>query len=403
MSASSLQFANLIKKEALKLQFTLTLVLPPTDSINQLEPSLKSPSLQQCHEIIAQAYGFNTFNGVLTSNSPKSEFNSAHFKEALRYFILSENAKASSGLNSLIDLTKDSNLIDSLVSAVEQVQYLMLGFPRIINFKLPRIFHSLEYKFDWHFAALNPFLDEGTEAFFNLFLSLIIENLDTIEVYERNKSTVLVAPISLFYKHKITDFNRVKDLVIDLEDLINQSGILKVSSGLSDFVDHHHSKIEIELSTLLARNLQMIAKLNKNKKLAISKLDSVLDIYVRHYGTAFNSLFSFACLKQSPHKRMTGADPLKYQLNKHFYYKLLLEHLKLPDQELHACTTNFQGRTSISAIDQKLILDSVYLTDAITRFDDLYVRHILPIIDKYIQQQQELILVAKSLSKNYQR
>lgn len=401
MNAPSSTFSDLVKEEAQNLHLALTFALHPTDSLNQFEPSFKVPTSQQCNEIIAQAYGFNTFNGTLQNQkSDENQFKSERLNESLRLFLLRENTKESTGLFNLVDVTRTTDFLDSIVIYVKQLYTLINGYPSLHNFKLPKYFHANEYKFDWHMTDKSPFINKGMEAAFNLFLSLLIENLDSVETFESNNSSTVIAPINIFYKHQISNIYGVKDIVIDLEDLLNSSGILSVSSGLLDFIEHNKSNIEIEMSTNLLKNIQMIARWNKNKEAALSKLDSVLDIYVRHYGVAFQSIFKFACLEQSPQKRLTGNDLLKYQLNKRFYFSILLEHIKLPQNEVHACTHEIDGMTSISAVDQKLIFESVYFNDAITIFDDRYAKQILPFVDKYIQQQKELISAIKPYLKD---
>lgn len=395
MNATS-QFNDLVKQEALRLQLAFKLALHPTDSLNQLETNLQAPTLQQCNEIIAHAYGFNTYNGSKQHQSGDREtlFKTELLNESIRVFLLRENIKDSSGLFNLIDLISNPVLLDSIVNDVNQIYFLIDGFPSLLKFKQPKHFHANEFKFDWHLKIESPFINKFSEASFNLFLSLLIENLDSVEIYEEADSTILVAPISIFFKHKISDIYKVKDIVIDLEDLLNSSGILRVESGALDFIEHHHSKIQINMSTALAKNLQMIARFNKNKESAIYKLDRVLDVYVRHFGTAFQHYFEHACFEHSPRSKLSELDKIKYQIKKRLYFSTLLSELKL-HQEVHACTTSLVGLSSISDLDKKLVFESVYFNDAITLFDDRYGQKILPLINKYIKYQKELISAVK--------
>jgi hypothetical protein len=405
MNATS-EFNVLLKQNASTLHKAFKLALHPTDSLNQLETNIKVPSLQQCNEILSHAYGFNTYNGSINPRSDHKEFtfNSKLLNESIRLFLLREATKDSSGLFNLIDLISNTDRLASIINDVDQVYNFIEAFPTILNLNQPKFFHANEFKFDWHLMVKSPFINKFSEITFDLFLSLLIENLDSVEIYEEADSTILVAPISVFFKHKVSDIYKVKDIVIDLEDLLNSSGILRVESGALDFIEHHHSKIQINMSTALAKNLQMIARFNKNKESAIYKLDRVLDVYVRHFGTAFQHYFEHACLEHSPRSKLSELDKIKYQIKKRLYFSTLLSELKL-HQEVHACTTSIVGLSSISDLDKKLVFESVYFNDAITLFDDRYGQKILPILNEYIKYKKELISLLKphinDIAKNH--
>lgn len=385
MNSITPNFVDYIKNSGQKLHLAIKLIIPPTDCLNQLEPCLNAPTLQQCYEIMAHAHGFNTFNGLRAFKGESTSFQTALFNKSLRSFLLQANLKASTGLVSMIDLVQKPKILSDLIEDVNLVYSLLNGFPSLLDFKFPTRFYAKEFIFDWSLPDSQYNLNTQNEAALNLVLSLLIENIDSLDFFTVDNSVVYSVPLAYLYQHKIHDLNKVKDLVIDLEDLFNATGILKIMSGLLDFEDHRMSQVDIVMSRQLSDMLLMISDLIKNQDIALSKLNSVLDVYLNHYATAFRSLFNVAMLEESPNNKLKGVDLVRYQLNKRVYFMALMNQLNLKSEAIYATTDKVNGHLHISDIDQKLILESVYINDAITQFDDKYAHTILPFIDEYVQ------------------
>lgn len=391
MNSITTEFADHIKKESQKLLLAFKLIIPPTDCLSQLEPSFKTPTLQQCNEILAHAHGFNTFNGLKVSSDNRSSFQTALFNQSLKSFLLRENVKASTGLVSMIELVQKPEVLSSFIEEINLVYNLLNGFPSLLNFKLPERFYAKEFIFDWSLPNSPYKLNTEKEAALNLFLSLLIENIDSLDFFTFENSVVYSVPLAYLYQHKIHGLNKVKDLVIDLEDLFNATGIVKIASGLLDFNDFRMSQVDVVMSSQLSDMLLMISRLIKNQNIALSKLNSVLDVYLNHYGTAFRSRFDVAMLDESPNKKLKGIDVVRYQLNKRLYFMALMNQLNLKSEAIYATNDKVNGRLHINDVDQKLMLHSIYINDAITQFDDKYAQVILPFINEYIKAQGSIL------------
>lgn len=398
MNSITPNFVDYIKNEGQKLHLAIKLIIPPTDCLNQLEPCLKVQTLQQCYEIMAHAHGFNTFNGLKAFSGESTSFQTALLNQSLKSFVLQANLKASSGLVSMIDLVQKPKILSDLIEDINLVYSLLNGFPSLLNFKLPARFYAKEFIFDWSLPNSPYNLNTQNEAALNLFLSLLIENIDSLDFFTVDNSVVYSVPLAYLYQHKIYDINKVKDLVIDLQDLFGATGILKIMSGRLDFEDHRMSQVDIVMSMQLSDMLLMISSLIKNQEIALSKLNSVLDVYLNHYATAFRSLFNMGMLEESPNKKLKGVDLVRYQLNKRLYFMILMNQLNLKSEAIYATTNKVNGHLHISDINQKLILDSVYINDAITQFDDKYAHTILQFIDEYVQA---LGLILDSLKPHF--
>lgn len=409
MNSQSKSVTSQIKLEAKELYLAAQLAIQPTDCINQLEPSLKAPSLQQCNEIIAHAYGFNTYNGVTTLNGT---FSTKKRNQSLRLTLLKNNlSNESSGLYTITgmalgDLIEDKKL-DSIIENINQNLLLICAFPSLLKFNIPKRFASKEYIFDWETIdksrshSESVFRSVSMESAFHLALSLIIENLDKIQVFNQDDtSVVMVVPVSIFYKHEVTDIYQVTDIRIDLEDLLDSTDIIKILSVEFDFLDHKNSKLNIRIPLSYSEQIKMIFKLLKAQDSAISKLDSVLDVYVNHYNTAFSTIFDFACMSKSPDKRLTGIDTVKYQLNKYLFSVVLFNVLKIKNTEIYATSTEVLDCCNLKHLDNKFMPESAYINDAITIFDEKYARVVLPFINEYVKQQAALIKEIKPYIEN---
>lgn len=65
----------------------------------------------------------------------------------------------------------------------------------------------------------------------------------------------------------------------------------------------------------------------------------------------------------------------------------LMNQLNLKSEAIYATNDKVNGRIHINDVNQKLMLHSVYINDAITQFDDKYAEVILPFINEYIKAQ----------------
>lgn len=392
-----------VKKEAKRLHATLKLVLPHTDCLNQLEPSFKSPTLKQCYEIIAHGYGFNTYNGLCSlSNDDKTaislnDFNTKRMENSLAKFLIRENVNHSSGIVEIINIIDNPDVLGEIITDVGNVLPYLRAYPTVDKIKIPNRFYSLEFIFEWTGNESKYFINKLHEVTFNVIFSTIIENYEQLEFIEFENTTMFGVPISFFYPHKINDIHKVRDVVIDLEDLLNSSNIIKASSGHLDFDKHQDSMVNITMSRELAQQLKLISNVIKIQNLANQKIDALLDMYIKHYNSAFQTFFRVACITSSPFKRLLGNDIVKYQIVKRMYFKILLNSLGLPDRSIYACKTVEKDSCKIEDVVQQFKNDSLSITNAVIELDKQYAKVILPFIEKYIELQTELLHLVKPL------
>ena len=79
-----------IKKQAHRLNIAFWM-LNTKNEILQERPSIKAPTLAQCQEIYAKAYGFNTHNGAIQAADQFYEFNQLKFTNALKETLRKNN------------------------------------------------------------------------------------------------------------------------------------------------------------------------------------------------------------------------------------------------------------------------------------------------------------------------
>ncbi|EOZ8645581.1 hypothetical protein ACQWTT_001332 [Acinetobacter baumannii] len=403
MNTNFHQFDSEVKETAKRLHKVLKLVIPHTDSLNQLEPCFKSPSLKQCYEIIANAYGAKTYNGLCSL--PKQEkdeikysnYDSAKMELALKKYLIRENIDESSGIVEIIDLVQNQDKLNKIIGDVSNVFPSIASYPTLFKLNVPKRFYSKEFVFDWTNSNSSYFQIKLQDITFNVILTTIIENISDLSfiTYDDSDSIMFGLPISTFYPHKINDFYNVRDIVIDLEDLLNSSGILKASNGHLELMDLRESHVNITMSKSLAARLRMISNFIKNQNLAIEALDTLLDVYLNQFNKAFQTIFNDVCITTSTTKRLIGSNALKYQIVKRMYYKILMNINGLNDRSIFACDTSSSSICKIEDIDRLIKENSSSITAAITELDNQYAKVILPFIDEYMHLHKELLQLVK--------
>ena len=386
MNTSTSDFKELIKKEAEQLFLAFKIAIQSSDSIIAFEPSLTSPSLQQCHEIISQAYGFNSYNGLLNAHSYNdASFNTKKLNDSMVSFFLQANINESSGVCEMIELMLNTDVLELLIEDVDSISLLLRGFPSLACFKFPKRFYIDEFIIDGK---------DSSETHIAIWmLSLLVEFIESLDHMTRRNSVVYAVPLNLIYKHKISDLNKVRDIVIDLEDLLNRSGLVSVSIGEFDFVDHHLSKVNFSVSSELSGHLKIISKLIRNEGAATTRLNSALDQHNRPESTVFNSKLHTAYLAQSPLKRLSGTDIVKYKLNSFFFFKVYLNHID-------DLTGNFNSYVNPNTFMPDFDFKDSYIDVAVRQFNEKYEKSVLPFIAEYMQHQVCVLNKLKPLLNN---
>ena len=386
MNTSTSDFKELIKKEAEQLFLAFKIAIQSSDSIIAFEPSLTSPSLQQCHEIISQAYGFNSYNGLLNAHSYNdASFNTKKLNDSMVSFFLQANINESSGVCEMIELMLNTDVLELIIEDVDSISLLLRGFPSLACFKFPKRFYIDEFIVDGK---------DSSETHIAIWmLSLLVEFIESLDHMTRKNSEVYAVPLNLIYKHKISDLNKVRDIVIDLEDLLNRSGLVSVSIGEFDFVDHHLSKVNFSVSSELSGHLKIISKLIRNEGAATTRLNSALDQHNRPESTVFNSKLHTAYLAQSPLKRLSGSDIVKYKLNSFFFFKVYLNHID-------DLTGNFNSYVNPNTFMPDFDFKDSYIDVAVRQFNEKYEKSVLPFIAEYMQHQVCVLNKLKPLLNN---
>lgn len=383
MNTSTSDFKELIKKEAEQLFLAFKIAIQSSDSIIAFEPSLTSPSLQQCHEIISQAYGFNSYNGLLNAHSYNdASFNTKKLNDSMVSFFLQSNINESSGVCQMIELMNNTDVLELLIEDVSSISLLLRGFPSLACFKFPKRFYIDEFIIDGK---------DSSETHIAIWmLSLLVEFIESLEHLTRRNSEVYAVPLNLIYKHKISDLNKVRDIVIDLEDLLNRSGLVSVSLGEFNFVDHHLSKVNFSVSSELSGHLRIISKLIRNECVATTRLDSILDQLSRPESNSFNDKLDTAYLLKSPLKRISGSDILRYKLNRFFFFRIYLNHLEDVKGGLHSYVNPNTFKPDFDFKDS-------YIEEAVRQFNEKYEKSVLPFIAEYMQHQVYVLNKLKPL------
>lgn len=377
MNTSNTNFNKFIKKEAEQLFLACKIATKSSDSIISFEPSLTSPSLQQCHEIISQAYGFNSYNSLLNAHDyNNAAFSTEKLKDSMISFFLQTNINESSGLCQMIELMLNTDVLELIIEDVNSISLLLRGFPSLACFKLPKRFYIDEFIIDGK---------DSSEIHIAIWmLSLLVEFIESLDHMTRRNSEVYAVPLNLIYKHKISDLNKVRDIVIDLEDLLNRSGLVSVSMGEFDFVDYSLSKVNFSVSSELSGHLKIISKLIRNEVEAITRLNSVLDQLNRP-----ESIHT-AYLAQSTLKRLSGSNIIKYKLNSFFFFRVYLNHLEDVTGEIHSYVN---PNTFKPHFDFK----ESYIEEAARQFIEKYEISVLPFIAEYMKHQVYVINKLKPL------
>ena len=386
MNTSTSDFKELIKKEAEQLFLAFKIAIQSSDSIIAFEPSLTSPSLQQCHEIISQAYGFNSYNGLLNAHSYNdASFNTKKLNDSMVSFFLQANINESSGVCEMIELMLNHDVLALLIEDVNSISLLLRGFPSLDCFKLPKRFYIDEFIIDVK--------DSSETHIANWMLSLLVEFIESLDHMTRRDSEVYAVPLNLIYKHKISDLNKVRDIVIDLEDLLNRSGLIRVAMGEFDLIDHHLSKVNFSVSSELSRHLKTISKLIRNEGAVTTRLNSALDQRNLPKSTVFNSEYHTAYLTQSPHKRLSGTNIVKYKLNSFFFFRV---YLNLIDD----ATGQFNAYVNPNSFMPDFVFEDRYIEEAVRQFNKKYEKSILPFIAEYMKHHVHVLHKLKPLLHN---
>lgn len=383
MLTSNTDFKNLVKKEAEQLFLAFKIAIKRSDSITSFEPSLTSPSLQQCHEIISQAYGFNSYNGLLNSPSYNdASFNTKKLNDSMVSFVLQANINESSGVCEMIELMLNIDALDIIIADVNSINLLLRGSPSLACFKLPKRFYGAEFIFDDN---------NSSKAHIAIWmLSLLVDYFDSLDHMTRRNSEVYAIPLNIIYKHKVSDLNKVRDIVIDLEELLNQSGLVNVSMGEFDLIDHHLSKVNFSVSRELSKHLNIISKLIRNEGIATTRLNSFLDQLNHPESAVFNSQLHTAYLAQRPLKRLSGSNIVKYKLNSFFFFRVYLNHINDVTGQIHSYVDP-------NSFMPDFVFEDNFIEEAISQFNKKYDKCVLPFIAEYMKHQVYVIHKLKPL------
>lgn len=383
MNTSTSDFKELIKKEAEQLFLAFKIAIQSSDSIIAFEPSLTSPSLQQCHEIISQAYGFNSYNGLLNAHSYNdASFNTKKLNDSMVSFFLQANINESSGVCEMIELMLNTDVLELLIEDVDSISLLLRGFPSLACFKFPKRFYIDEFIIDGK---------DSSETHIAIWmLSLLVEFIESLDHMTRRNSEVYAVPLNLIYKHKVSDLNKVRDIVIDLEDLLNQSGLVSVSMGEFDLIDHNLSKVNFSVSRELSKHLNIISKLIRNEGIATTRLNSFLDQLNHPESAVFNSQLHTAYLAQRPLKRLSGSNIVKYKLNSFFFFRVYLNHINDVTGQIHSYVDP-------NSFMPDFVFEDNFIEEAISQFNKKYDKCVLPFIDEYMKHQVYVIHKLKPL------
>lgn len=376
-------FLELVKKEAEHLHLAFKIAIKSSNSIISTEPCLTYPSLQQCLEISSQAYGFNSYNALLnTASYHNTSFDTKKLNDSMVRFFLQSNINESSGICQMIDLMNNTDVLEHLIEDVNSISLLLRGFPSLACFKFPKRFYVDEFIIDG---------TDSTETHTAIWmLSLLVDFIESLDHHTRGNSEVYAVPLNLIYKHKVSDLNKVRDIVIDLEDLLNRSGLLSVSMGEFDFTDHNLSKVNFSVSSELSGHLRIISKLLKNEEAATTRLNSFLDQLSRSESNRHNVKLNTAYLLKSPLKRISESDLVKYKLNSFFFFRVYLNHLEDVTGGLHSYVN---PHTFKSDFDFK----ESYIEEATRQFIEKYEESVLPFIAEYMQYQLYVLNKLKPL------
>lgn len=384
MNTSTSDFKNLIKKEAEQLFIAFKIAMRSSDSILTSEPCFSTPSLQQCYEIISQAYGFNSYNGLLNAPSNHdSSFDTKKLNDSLLRFFLQVNINEASGVCNMIELMVDIDVLANLIEDVNSISFLISGFPSLMSFKLPKRFYIDEFLIDGK--------DDSQEHTAIWMLSLLVEMIDSLDHHTRRNSVVYAVPLNCIYQHKFSDINKVRDIVIDLEDLLNRSGLLSVSMGEFDLTEYNLSKVHFSVSLELSDHLRTISNLIRNERVATSRLKSVLDQFGHQDSNSFNNT---AYMLKSPLKRISGSDIVKYKLNSFFFFSVYINHVC----EMLGIFISYVNPYSFPRI---FVCEDSYIEEALAQFTEKYQISVLPFIDEYMQHQEYVLNRLKPLLSDF--
>lgn len=386
-----------VKQQANSLKLAITLASKHSYNFDSNEPAMHLPSLQQCIESVSHAYGFKSFNGFLQTQTLDNVFNSELLVKSVQTQLREVNSFDAMGMRYAswwLALNTDEKIARKsyeLFSYLESLPFKNdLNFPKMIY---TDVLNISEYEHN----------RRGTEShlrFAEYVLSHVVDGLGdgSVAKHETEDSTLYFLPLSKLYKHKIVgDLNQARSLIKYIVDDINLSGILLAHEGGLEFVDHHHSVINIVVERKFAKELEKFSKVNGVMDELLGMFHSVLEIYpkpvidfkkvskLKGYDNVKYATYKFYLIKillglvydDTDDELLTSVErKIKHQYSHHSKSKLLIQNMETISHSLFGNEGLYVGR--IASLNPY----SHLIREAITKFDDCFARCIYPIFEK---------------------
>lgn len=366
--------ATSINKQAHRLNIAF-LMLNTKNEILQEKPPIKAPTLSQCHEIYAKAYGFNTHNGAIQATDQFYEFNQLKFTNALKETLRKNNLDRLQIMDFIESNVFEDQFYSKLYRAQELAEFLRL-FPVLQYIQPPKMNYLDGISIHYGPSFFNHEVSKDHEPVVEMLFNLIVENIQKIDFYEQSKdgdTGILDIPLSLFYNHEISDVHLTQSYLRWICDIFNSSMFCQAKSGMLEFTDLKQSKIMLTINKCFYKDIVKSHKLHAQFKDILEMFHEVLKIY-------HPAVISFKSRKQ-----LAGKGLSQYYLYRNYFIRQLILCGREFNQESNTLIHNLDLDEAIKEINPN---NTDLINNALEKFDDRAAElRLLPDIGQRIKQE----------------
>lgn len=363
-----------IKKQAHRLNIAFWM-LNTKNEILQERPPIKAPTLAQCQEIYAKAYGFNTHNGAIQAADQFYEFDQLKFTKALKETLRKNNLDRLQIMDVIESTVFEDQFYSKLYRGQELAEFLRL-FPVLKYIQPPKMNYLDGISIHYGPSFYNDQVSEDHEPIVEMLFNLIVENIQKIDFYDQSEGDdtgILDIPLSLFYNHDISDVHLTQSYIRWLCEIFNSSMFCQAKSGMLEVTDLKQSKIMLTINKCFYRDIVKSNKLHTQFQELLAMFHEVLKVY-------HPAVINFKSRKQ-----LEGKGLSQYYLYRNYFIRQLILCDREFNQEPSTLIDNLNLNEAIKTINPH---NTALINEALEKFDNLVAElRLLPELSQRLKQE----------------